>query len=268
MIYTGIPFKIFKRSISRFRQQASDHLSHLPRGSLRVGLHWRERHAGNGLANRITGNNAANALNGGLGNDTLIGGAGNDYLVGSGGADLLIGDDPNSINGPGGDDDFMLLDGDITAIGGGGEDSFTINNRVGAPSDRTLHISGNQVDYGGEDGGLGLAESEDRLSVGWHTPESDPIASLLTITGNEQGILNYNGRTVEFHEIERVDLYDGDDRVVVEKGSTMTVFGGRGDDTLVLPDPVGPTNATRSAPSKLILILLTLSNSTAFNAPI
>lgn len=179
------------------------------------------------------------------GDDTLIGGAGDDYLVGSGGADLLIGDDPNSISGPGGDDYFKLIDGDITAIGGGGRDDFWIDHHYGGNGGTPQPISGNQVIYGGEDGGPGLAESEDRLFVSWDPSGADPMDAVLTITGDEQGVLNYNGRTVEFHEIERVELNQGDDRVVVERGSNMTIFGGGGSDTLVLPEPVDGDPATQ-----------------------
>ncbi|WP_116559784.1 Hint domain-containing protein [Pararhodobacter oceanensis] len=176
------------------------------------------------------------------GDDTLIGGAGDDYLIGSGGADLLFGDDPDLDTGPGGDDDFKLLDGDITAIGGGGHDDFLIDHHYGGTPQP---ISGDQHVYGGEDGAPGSPDSEDRLIIATDPSGAAPMNSLLTITGDEQGVLEYNGRSVAFHEIERVELGGGDDRVVVEAGATMTIVGGGGKDTLVLPDPVEGDPATQ-----------------------
>ena len=177
------------------------------------------------------------------GDDTLIGGAGDDYLIGSGN-DLLIGDDPDNLDGPGGGDFFKLLDGNITALGGAGGDMFQIDHLYGGPSGTPQPISGNQVIYGGE--GHGSRDpDEDRLFTNWDVSGEPHLGAVVTLTGHEQGVMEFDGRTIRFHEIEHIQLGPGDNTVIVEAGANLRIFaegfdpntGERGTDTLLIPDP-------------------------------
>lgn len=173
----------------------------------------------------------------GSGADSLIGGAGDDTLIGQGEGDLLIGDLPDGFDDPAGNDRFELLDGNHTAFGGGGEDWFNIGHLHGGSEGSPIAISGNQVVIGGEDTGPDGDVSRDTLAGGSLPPERDSGGAKVTLTGDEQGLFDYAGRSVGFSEIEVINLTNADDLVVVETSSNVQINAGSGHDTLVLPDP-------------------------------
>lgn len=99
---------------------------------------------GNSLSNFILGNSAANVISGLDGNDTLDGGNGNDQLFGGAGDDRLIVADTGfgtdlADGGEGNDtilvssiDGITAVSGQVTVIGGAGNDSITVTMDSGS----------------------------------------------------------------------------------------------------------------------------------------
>lgn len=89
-------------------------------------------------ADVLNGDSGDDALSGQTGNDTLRGGPGNDYLFGGAGTDNLFGGDGNDslsdaqdlayMSGDAGDDIIMFSDGQLIALGGPGNDQFSIGS--------------------------------------------------------------------------------------------------------------------------------------------
>lgn len=186
----------------------------------------------------VYGGEGNDTLFGGEGNDTLFGEEGDDKLVGEQGDDVLIGGEGNNLmygdsigydDGgyspddapePGfGNDTLISGTGNDTMYGGGGDDVFVISDDFG-----------NHLIVGGETGEV----LGDKIAAGHMTQNVD-----MVYTGDEQGTITRGEGEAEinFSEIERTFLGQGDDRVEVVTSTTGYVNGGDGFDTLVLPDP-------------------------------
>ncbi|MGV2134083.1 beta strand repeat-containing protein [Agrobacterium vitis] len=164
-----------------------------------------ENLTGTSNADTLTGNDNNNVLKGGDGNDTLAGGKGADTLTGGNGDDTLEG-------GEGAD----KLDGGIgndTLVGGEGADTLT-----GSDGDDTF--------VGGE--------GADTLSGGAGTDTASYASSLAAIKINLVTGTNTGGEAAD-DTLTGIDKIIGSDfNDTFTASSSITLAGGKGDDTYVV----------------------------------
>ena len=214
-----------------------------------AGQDWIFAGDGNDLASggadndSIWGDLGNDTLYGNDGDDKLIGGGGDDLLTGGTGNDLLYGDDVFGDTGgwastdtpePNFGNDTLVLDGgDDTAYGGSGDDTFQIFDGFG-----------NDQIIGGEAGEV-VGDTIDGTSLN--------TGVNVTYSGDETGTISDGSATIDFVEIENLDLGSGDDTVQVLTSTTGTVNGSDGFDTLDLPvgapgDPAPVVTVTSETP--------------------
>ncbi|MCC0079837.1 MAG: Hint domain-containing protein [Rhodobacter sp.] len=200
----------------------------------------------------VSGGADNDSIWGDLGNDTLYGNDGDDKLIGGGNDDLLTGGAGNDLlygDGVFGDtggwaptdtpeadygNDTLVLDGgNDTAYGGSGDDTFQIFDGFG-----------NDQIVGGEAG-----------EVNGDTIDGTAITGGVNVvyTSDEQGTITDSVSTINFDEIENLDLGSGDDTVQILTSTTGTVNGSDGFDTLDLPvgapgDPAPVVTVTSETP--------------------
>ena len=198
-----------------------------------------EIHGGSGN-DLIHGSIGADRLNGNAGNDTLAGGPGDDILTGGGGSDEIRGDggEDRIDAGPGADivlggsgaDILWGSSGNDWLTGDGGDDEIH-----GERGDDLIHGSdgddlliggmGNDIVYGGEDN---------------DTMEGNYGDDLLWGDGGNDIIIPGPG-------LDEVRGMDGDDTVILrgvcEVVDGETLYGGSGQDTLLIPVPLSELQA-------------------------
>ncbi len=166
---------------------------------------------------RVFGDQGNDVLSGGIGNDSLDGGIGNDTLTGGTGSDTLVGGAGNdSLDGGADDDDIVIGAGD-QALGGAGDDAFSIDPAQTGTA--AITVQGGEADEGGADTANGGAGDVLDLTGGSNVQvvynQLDPTWNGTT---SESGTATYRNAanqdvTVTFSEIERV--------VVCFAGGTM-----------------------------------------------
>lgn len=224
-----------------------------------------DRLLGMGGADRLLGMGGADRLFGGAGHDMLFGGAGNDILEGGDGDDILVADAGNdTLRGGAGADQMIasensrfesrvsLEGGGLVMVAFGGEGDDTISGAFGAS---TLHggagddyLSGNvllgadiQGGAGNDNIYAGVANEDNIAMLG---PDAGTVLVASTIQGGDGGdyISIYGGASRIFGGAGNDVLYgqgtlsggDGDD-TMANTGSLATIlFGGMGNDTLMV----------------------------------
>jgi len=147
-----------------------------------IGTNGQDVLTGNGVANVLTGAGGVDVLNGGGGNDTLFGGLGNDTLIGGAGADLMDGGEGN---------DTVTTGRGDTALGGDGDDIFTVDDALdnpGAGSDAGITISGGANTANGPGDTLDLTGL-----TGFIVTPSTTVLGSGTVTLSDGTVINYNG---------------------------------------------------------------------------
>ena len=175
-----------------------------------IGLHLSnlDHHLLAGLAND-------NVL-GGWGNDVLVGNGGNDYLLGAGGNDILVGGAIDSANpfdefessknplvtsqlfGGSGDDTFVVMDGEVQATGGDGNDIFAFYE---THANQNIKLSIKDLEAG------------DRIDLSYLYSGDDFQDRLNTILGNTalNKVASDGARTINLSSLTD----DSSDRVVL-----------------------------------------------------
>lgn len=180
---------------------------------------------GNGALGSGCNITTTNTISGGAGPDVLIGSTGSDEINGGDGDDLIV--------GFGGGDRLNGDDGNDLIIGGAGADEIHGGPKV----DILIGLDGDDCIFGG--GGQTLTRGSlsvelGDIFVGW--------------AGNDQ-IVSGEAETDTLTEIDVVFAGDGDDRVRVSHGGTLTVgsfsiqlgnlvFGGAGQDDILTADGI------------------------------
>jgi Ca2+-binding RTX toxin-like protein len=188
--------------------------------------------AGNDL---ISGNEGHDIARGGDGDDRMIGGSGRDSLYGEAGNDTLIGEDgPDRLFGGLGNDDIQGGEGIDHLVGNEGHDSL----RGGEGKDRLFGNEGRDQLYGdgGNDklyGGDG-ADTLDGGEGGDTLDGGDGHDILLGGLGNDKLTGGLGNDQINGGAGSDIAYYSGNyaDYTVVISGSTATVTGPEGTDTL------------------------------------
>lgn len=139
------------------------------------------------------------SLDGGAGDDTLIGGAGDDTLIGGTGSDRM--------SGGVGNDSFTVAQGD-TAVGGDGDDYFTLADLSEAGTG-TINI------IGGDEG----ASDNDTLQLTPDVSLDDITFTASSDTGAFSGSFTMlDGTLVNFSEIENIICFTPGTLILTEAG--------------------------------------------------
>ncbi len=155
----------------------------------------------------VVANIGNDIVDGGTGDDTIEGGTGDDTLSGEADDDSLVGGLGNdSLIGGAGDDTLNGQIGDDVLEGGDGSDSFALEDDFGSDT-----IIGGEVDDVAGD-------VLDLSAVG------GALTYDLTGTDAESGTVTDGTGTIEFSEIETIQLSSGTD--------TLTLANGSGDDVV------------------------------------
>lgn len=163
---------------------------------------------------------SSDVLDGGAGDDTIDGQAGDDTLIGGTGAD--------SMTGGAGNDQFTVAEGD-TAIGGDGDDYFTLTD-LGEAGSAAITIIG----------GEGAETAGDTLQL---TPDVSFADITFTNTDDAAGGLSGNftmadGTVVTFSEIENIICFTPGTRILTPLGERPIETLGPGD--MVITRDHGP----------------------------
>jgi len=239
---------------------------------------------GSGSADSLVGGAGKDSLDGGAGNDTIYGGAGNDSLTGGSGNDFIYGEDGDDTfadatantdrtDGGAGNDTFVttltLLTSGDTLIGGDGTDTIKITDTtdVNLTTDITklLNVSGIEViGFSGLNGSDTVTINDGVVST---AGGAITLAFLTGLTGantvDASAVLSSNS-TVTFTDLDGLattysvgngkdilSLGDGNDSIVISNaaylGSTDTLDGGSGSDTLTFTNDTAATNTITAA---------------------
>jgi len=166
-----------------------------------------ENAIGSAGSDDIGGTNGDNVIEGGGGNDTIDGRDGNDNIDGGSGDDVLI--------GGAGNDTIDAGPGDAVIDGGADADLML------AYSDQ-----GSTTITGGEAG-----TDNDTLDFE-DLPGTN--GANVTLTGFEQGSGTVGTASVQFTEIEVIDLTNSDDTVTADKDADVRIEGDAGFDTVTV----------------------------------
>ncbi|MGJ8598102.1 beta strand repeat-containing protein, partial [Sulfitobacter sp.] len=137
----------------------------------------------------------------GTGNDYLDGGDGEDTIEGRAGSDTLVGgEDADSLDGGAGDDDLIVGTGD-TALGGSGDDVFSVDGTL-AGTDSITIIGGETGEDLGDPSNGGLGDILDLRGL-------DNV--VVTPGGLEAGTVTFDNAagdsvTINYSEIENINL--------------------------------------------------------------
>ncbi|KIC38584.1 hypothetical protein RA27_19335 [Ruegeria sp. ANG-R] len=163
---------------------------------------------GTRFGDTIFGDDEDNRLRGMDGDDTLEGRGGNDNIDGNDGNDDITGGDGN--------DDLSGGDGDDIIDGGAGDDFLQPG-------------TGNDTVSGGD---IGPSDDFDELSYIFTSIESGTTGGIIaTFTGEQEGtVIDYEGGTDTFSDIERVRGTNNDDTFIGAEGrQRFRGFGGDDD---------------------------------------
>jgi len=175
-----------------------------------VGLHL------SNLDHHLLAGLADDNLLGGWGNDVLVGNGGNDYLLGAGGNDILVGGAIDSANpfdefsssknslvtsqlfGGSGDDTLVVMDGEVQATGGDGNDIFAFYE---THANQNIKLSIKDLEAG------------DRIDLSYLYSGNDFQDRLNTILGNTalNKVASDGSRTINLSSLTD----DSSDRVVL-----------------------------------------------------
>lgn len=156
------------------------------------------------------GNGSQDSLSGGAGNDTIDGGRADDTIDGGTGDDSLIGGlGADSMTGGTGNDTFQVAQGD-TAIGGDGDDFFTLTDLGETGTDAITIV-----------GGEGDETSGDTLQL---TPDLTLADITFTNTDDAAGGLSgsftmADGTVVTFSEIENIICFTPGAMILTPRGA-------------------------------------------------
>lgn len=206
--------------------------------------------SGGNANDRLFGGNGMDSLNGGFGDDLLVGGDGSDTLTGGFGIDTVEGGDGN---------DLILASGGVTPGGGhlqpgdviDGGDQFDrlILTRAETSSGLAYHSFEGVTITNVEALELVSAEAPIRLTLSaeqfasFQTFEAD-VAQLVLTTGGTHRLDFHTAQAGEFQRYGSVEGSDADDVFVVPELtfgsilSTITIDGGGGVNTVLLPRPL------------------------------
>ncbi|WP_322866272.1 Hint domain-containing protein [Aquicoccus sp. G2-2] len=170
------------------------------------------------------------SIDGGSGADTLFGEAGDDTLLGGLGAD--------SMSGGAGNDEIEVAQGD-TAIGGAGEDTFTITD-LGEAGSAAISIDGGTTAEPGGDT-LDLNGLADRTTLSYAPSAGDGDAYDGTVT-------LLDGSVVTFSNIEHIICFTPGTMIATPEGERAVETLRPGDMVLTRddgPQPLGWTGQSR-----------------------
>lgn len=206
--------------------------------------------SGGNANDRLFGGNGMDSLNGGFGDDLLVGGDGSDTLTGGFGIDTVEGGDGN---------DVILASGGVTPGGGhlqpgdviDGGDQFDrlILTRAETSSGLAYHSFEGVTITNVEALELVSAEAPIRLTLSaeqfasFQSFEAD-VAQLVLTTGGTHRLDFHTAQAGEFQRYASVEGSDADDVFVVPELtfgsilSTITIDGGGGVNTVLLPRPL------------------------------
>ncbi|MDQ1816479.1 calcium-binding protein [Massilia sp. CCM 9210] len=172
-------------------------------------------------ADALYGSEFDDTISGNGGDDTIRSGAGNDTVLGGDGADVLYtGDGDDRIEGGEGDDEMAGGAGSNTLLGGDGADLLY----TGDGDDRI-------------EGG----EGDDRMDGG------SGSNTMLGGAGNDTLAVNYGGDSLLDGGDGNDSLWVGDDGSI--KFGTVQLFGGAGDDSIVITDAASAVTVNASGGS-------------------
>jgi Ca2+-binding RTX toxin-like protein len=180
---------------------------------------------GGQLADTLSGLDGNDVVFGGLGNDTLFGGNGNDTVSGGAGDDLIVGGFGNdTLDGGTGNDRIQTVDGSDLVIAGDGDDFIYTG---GGGNSTVLGGLGNDTLVGGAGNAtLRGGEGDDYVNA-----TGDSGRYLVSGEDGNDTILILNG--VAFGGAGN-DTLTGVQ--LPQQASALSLYGGFGDDTLILRD--------------------------------
>jgi Ca2+-binding RTX toxin-like protein len=216
--------------------------------------------SGRNGADTIYGMGGADTINSGDGDDLVYGGEGSDNINGGNGADLIHGEaDDDIINGYSGNDSLYGDAGDDTI--NGGENNDTILGGIGNDSlngDGGIDIIYDEegidtIDGGDSEDTVIFVDGTQGIEVDLENQTSiDAFGNSQTITNVENITGTSDSDTIKGSDGIANIMYGlgGDDTFTIttnEVGKLDYIYGGEGDDTVILKDDVdgtvGDTNA-------------------------